>query len=230
LTSINGGQLQPENQNQSRSELAEHLREQLDFLRASSSRFDDGIEAEAKRMATTIRLLVHDTNRSFSLLEQLDVKRRLWWFDTGHRLPPAGPGLVMRSFALATMQISTHDGLSFFAPFDENLVPSRKGPPTRFKEWWTRIVLEDETQTGFSRRDLVLALANKDGGAHIDPGLDEPYRQLSRHNSFGWVSYTGDQSGQIPQPSDPPRNSVVAASVRQIAFETARTLEAQLGP
>lgn len=52
-------------------ELQAHLAEQLGFLERSADAFDNGYEDEAKRMATAIRVLVHDTNQSISLLKQL---------------------------------------------------------------------------------------------------------------------------------------------------------------
>jgi hypothetical protein len=58
----------------SKSELHAHLQEQLQFLEASCNSFDAGFEGEAKRLAVTIRVLVHDTQQSKSLLGQLDLK------------------------------------------------------------------------------------------------------------------------------------------------------------
>ncbi len=53
------------------------------------------------------------------------------------------------------------------------------------REWWnvtSVYVAGDETIGGprrFTRRDLVLTLANKLGGAHVDPqGPPEPYQRL----------------------------------------------------
>jgi hypothetical protein len=54
---------------QTDDELREHLRDSVEFLAASSAAYDAGAEGEAKRIATTIRVLVHDTNSSKSLLE-----------------------------------------------------------------------------------------------------------------------------------------------------------------
>lgn len=68
-------------------DLSRHLKEQLEFLRASSAAFDSGMEAEAKRLAVQIRLLAYDArggrkNRSVSLLTQLGVRENLPWLDT----------------------------------------------------------------------------------------------------------------------------------------------------
>ncbi|PKM42871.1 MAG: hypothetical protein CVV03_09425 [Firmicutes bacterium HGW-Firmicutes-8] len=49
-------------------ELEEHLREQLEFLELSAESYDRGKDGEAKRLASTIRVLVHETRSSHSLL------------------------------------------------------------------------------------------------------------------------------------------------------------------
>ena len=79
-------------------------------------------------------------------------------------------------------------------------------------------MIRDKNGETFARKELVLALANKDGGAHVDPQLDERYASLSRLNSLGWQVQTGDIRL-------PPDNSVVAANVRQIAYELLTSLE-----
>jgi hypothetical protein len=55
-------------------ELAAHLAEQLQFIEASADAFDKGFEGEAKRLAVTLRVLLHDTKSSRSLLGQLGRK------------------------------------------------------------------------------------------------------------------------------------------------------------
>lgn len=64
----------------------------------------------------------------------------------------------------------------------------------------------------WSRKGLVLALANQDGGAHVDIALDEDYHHLSRLNLFA-VHYVDDRgiSEAVGNPA--------AAAVRQITYE-----------
>ena len=59
---------------QSKAELETHLREHLDFLNRSAFYYDEGAISEAKRIATSIRVLLHNTEKSHSLLDQLDMK------------------------------------------------------------------------------------------------------------------------------------------------------------
>jgi hypothetical protein len=67
-----------------------------------------------------------------------------------------------------------------------------------------------------SRRELILHVAETDGGAHVDPALDEAYMDLSRNNSLGWMLREGD----VVRPFPPP----VLPCIRQIAHEVLITL------
>ena len=61
----------------------------------------------------------------------------------------------------------------------------------------------------------MLALANKHGGAHVDPELDDIYAELSRENSLERMR--SSSAGWVPMPG--PEH----ASERQIAHEFIRT-------
>ena len=54
-----------------RPDLDELLREQIGFLERSSAAYDEGYHDEAKRIAVVVRVLLHDTQSSHSLFEQL---------------------------------------------------------------------------------------------------------------------------------------------------------------
>ncbi len=56
---------------QSTQELEQHLDDHLSFLRNSADAYDNGQDGEAKRLAVSIRVLLHDTANSASLLGQL---------------------------------------------------------------------------------------------------------------------------------------------------------------
>jgi hypothetical protein len=104
------------------------------------------------------------------------------------------------------------------------LAPSRSKlwlqPRLTFADWWSQSVVKDDRGEGFSRRKLVLALANKDGGVHVDPEVDRAYADLSRNNSLGWIIRADGVES--------PMRSPVPASVRQIGFELEYSLATQL--
>ncbi|NNC12892.1 hypothetical protein HII28_13525 [Planctomonas sp. JC2975] len=66
------------------------LRDQLSFIDASAHAYDMGPYAESLRLATTIRVLVHDTPSSRSLLAHLGVKDSIQ-FVTGDQPDSAPP-------------------------------------------------------------------------------------------------------------------------------------------
>ena len=167
-----------------------------------------------------IRVLLHDTGKSVSLLSQLHVKKTLKYVDTAleinpNNLAPTSGLTVMR---LQTPPVASGD---YVAPLDD-LSAARRKPPKQFDAWWNDPVLKDAEATIFSRRKLVLEAANTDGGAHVDPSLNAAYEALARQNSFGWIMVANDDV-------QPFANSPVLPSIRQIAHELDRTLTTSLG-
>jgi hypothetical protein len=87
---------------------------------------------------------------------------------------------------------------------------------TDFDTWWNSTVFIDSKGSELSRKGLVLAVANQDGGAHVDPSLNQTYADLSRNNSLGWVF----SDGKTTQPMEGPER----AAIRQIAHEFLKSL------
>src|SRR5690606_35091366 len=102
--------------------------------------------------------------------------------------------------------------------------------PLPFTTWWTMDIVKDGRGHLFSRSKLVLAVANKDGGAHVDPELDEDYAALSRRNSLGVVAVEEENSVGvgIGGPGRPALGNPALAAVRQIAYEAEATLSQQV--
>lgn len=196
---------------QSNVELEAHLQEQIDFLNASANAFDDGFEGEAKRIAVAIRVLVHDTKSSRSLLRQLD-RKDVPFLDSS--LPLQEGNLSSHSGLTAILLNS--DGASFVAMLDNG---SAEPVWTDFDHWWNTDVFVDEGGRRLSRKELVLGMANQDGGAHVDPRLDVAYAALSRGNSLGWIV----GSGPIPTEGRPLAGPERAA-MRQVGHEVLKTL------
>ena len=196
---------------QSTTELYAHLADHLHFLETSSHAFDMGYEGEAKRLATSLRVLLHDTQKSKSLLGQLN-KKDVLFLDTSIEF---NPNNHLTHSGLTSVQISANEAK--FIPFlDDKPVGNVKR--IEFEKWWNKIVIVDDQRNKIRRKDLVLYLSNQDGGAHVDPNLDETYARLSRQNSLGWLVETKNSNGfQTLGGSH-------FASVRQIAHEVLSTL------
>ncbi len=197
----------PTKQSQSQSELTKHLEDHFKFLQASADAFDNGFDGEAKRLAVSIRVLVHDTTHSKSLLRQLGQKTHSFLdsaFPITQGNPCAHSGLTMTF--LSPSKISRH--LAFL---DD--IPHNHSRVTDFDSWWNATVFIDFEGEKLSRKDLVLAIANQDGGAHVDPSLNQTYANLSRNNSLGWWVVSPEEDDM--QPLEGPER----AAVRQIAHE-----------
>lgn len=199
---------------QTKEELVIHLKEQIYFLKSSSEAYDRGHEMEAKRLASIIRTLIHDTKISHSILRQLNVKDKIKYFNTA--IPNTPFGLCGR------LTTTEGGGKSMYSPPLNNLSDLRKKNPwIAFNSWWKDALVLYDGKNKFSRKDLVIYLANKDGGSHVDKELPEDYADLSRRNSLNF--YHIDNTGEAL-----PVNGAELASVRQIAFELLNTLETNL--
>jgi hypothetical protein len=193
---------------QSRKELEIHLDEQIKFLEASAAAYDNGFDGEAKRLAVTLRVLLHDTTQSHSLLSQLGLKNKKY-YDSAFEYDPRNK--------------LTHGGLVVIAvgPPETRYVSMLDDVPSmtqkEFDEWWNQPVFVDKEKNLINRKELILALANQDGGAHIDPALDQKYAKLSRLNALGWTS--GGPEGELAM------GGPEKAAIRQIAHEILKTIK-----
>jgi hypothetical protein len=187
-----------------------YLREQVEFLRASAASYDAGFEGEARRLATTIRVLVHDTKSSHSLLGQMGLKDRIRWTDTS--LEPDPPWVASHG-GLAMTVLSP--GGSRYLPVLDRLSERRIREPVAFDEWWTKEIVSDEHGDALTRRRFVLTTANETGGAHVDPKLNVAYERLVASSSYPGVESSTPRSEM---------GDIALANVRQIAWETEQTL------
>jgi hypothetical protein len=196
---------------QTKEELRQHMMEHLGFLKASAHSFDTGFTGEAKRLAVAVRVLVHDTDKSKSILSLLGIKLSMGFLDTAYEYNPKN---AMSHTGLVGIRHTVGEGSRYFAKFEDNLAPKKI---VLFSDWWNKIIIVDQKSSSFCRRELVLALANKDGGAHVDPALEESYANLTRNNSVGWIVSNGV--------SESPINGVELYSLRQIAYELIISIE-----
>lgn len=201
-----------------RADLIRALREQRELLQNAADRYDAGSDVEAKNLALRVRVLLHDSRSSHSLLGQLSIKEVLPYLDTTNPDPP--PGVLHFDAGLCTIHgVTGPDGHSRYLPALTNMDPERWHPPQAFVDWWSVPVVSDNSGAPVSRSEFVLWLANEDGGAHVDPSVKGAYDQLSRSGLDTFRPEHGD---------DPRFKDLVAPSVRQIAFELEKTFEASL--
>lgn len=195
----------------SRTDLVNELSAQVVLLEHACQSFDNGLEQIGKHIALSLRVLLHQHEQSRALLEQLKL-RSVRYMDTAWDLNPENQ---LTDCPLCANRIG-NNAVVYLAlcqvgggPFGERWIP--------FESWWNNPVLKDNQGRFFCRRELVKNVADTDGGAHVDPDLDEAYMDLSRRNSLGWIM----QAGDVQRPFPPP----VMACLRQIAHEVLHTLK-----
>ena len=166
---------------QSTDEFQQHLRDTIQALELSADAVDKGYEGEAKRLAASIRVLVYDTSSSKSLLGQLGQKA-IPFYDTSL---PYNPKSIMTYSGLTAMTLTEQEA-AHVALLD-NLPPESPPRWVDFDEWWDRVIFIDKNASGTSRKDLILAVANKDGGAQssMEP-VTKPAQGEAANNTHQW--------------------------------------------
>ena len=195
---------------QSKEELQQHLKNTIQALELSSHSFDRGFEGEANRLAAAVRVLVHDTSSSKSLLGQLGQKS-IQFYETS---VPRNSRTIMTYSGLTAID-QTSERAKYVAVLDM-LPPDCPPRWVSFDEWWNGVIFVDQKGSETSRKDLILAVANKDGGAHVDSVLNRKYADLSRRNSLAWRFY-GPRG-------DVPLEGPEKAAIRQITHETLKSI------
>lgn len=187
------------------------LQEQLKFLRNSCNLFDQGSREEAIRIAVCIRVLLHNTKNSTSLLKHLNAE----------------------NINLISTISEYDDKLAYFhgtgqaienADGSRTLIPSFHNVPCKnlvsVKKWWNQAVFVAQNGTILSRKDAILSAANQDGGAHVDEYVNQEYSLFASDGAGGTHVYRSSD-GIIEQPS----KGLHLVSIRQFGFELEQSTE-----
>lgn len=159
------------------------LKEQMKFLNTSLSAFYAGDLAESVRIATTIRVLVHESGMSKPLLKQAKPN--------GLDLPilehvGERPG-ELEVFRFA---VSLRLGPTVSPAVD---LGSSHYTLSSVGEWWNRSVFIFRSSMGtpltYTRKQVVLILSNKEGGAHVDQDEDPNYVRLLTDLPLSFADY-----------------------------------------
>lgn len=149
--------------------LKDHLRRQLEYIRRSCELYDAGHLDESIRLAVTIRVLLHDTKQSQSLLRQMNIKDKVKLatsFGYSETLPE---GFVCTSI-MPLLSVSSEGGTSVPFPLPAPL------KLMAIDEWWNESVWMQNSV--LRRRDIILNTANKEGGAHVQAVATEIIQEL----------------------------------------------------
>lgn len=204
-----------------RADLMRKVREEVELLRVLGATFDSGHRVAAYALATTIRVLVHDTTSSHALLAQLGELSTMQFRDTSLPMDLSGPINTNGGLVLLTKRT---DGDAAWAPLCEAPTPASAPRPRdiAFQPWWGNDVLSDSQGTRWSRRRMVLAIANQEGGAHIDPSQPVDVHAIEEENSMGF-GYSDPIAGDRPMSTGP-----LLSAIRQIAYELEQSISGHL--
>ena len=193
----------------------ERYKEVLELINALCEAYDtQKSDVIALSISTAIRVLVHDTEQSTSLLKHIKKKESQYlstfFNDARERVTL---GLVRR------INVGVNDGVGGEAKYwplcDERHFAS--SIPERyldFDTWWEKEQIFKSSEASLTRKDLVLSVSNKDGGAHFDTHVAEKYDYF-RKTWSGGSSLVGINSGTKRGYDNIP----TYPAVRQIAHE-----------
>ena len=202
-------------------ELEADLREQLVALRSSISAYDEGKEWEAKRISSSIYILLFDgSGRTQSLVTLTGRKSGMKVYSSVHKMPDFIAAMVTMSTSTSLLDIE-FDGqgnVAFVPVLDRRPIKDDQWRTT--EEWWSEELFHKPSGISLTRRNVVFSMRTQDGGAHVDRAItDRNYASFSREEDpfFAFLTAEGIAMGGLP-PGTSPKNGVKAI-LRQLAWE-----------
>jgi hypothetical protein len=181
------------------------LNKQLGFLWRSCDAYDRGHEDEAVRIATVIRVLIHSTPQSTSLLKHLNA------IDINLSSTVSNLDQSKSVFLSGMGRLTITGTNSTWKPNTDCKAIDRQ---ISVAAWWDQVVyILGEVRA--TRKRLVLAAANKDGGAHVDSNLTTEYETLMTTGERGWFYYSPTSNNRDFQPI----MNAHLVYIRQMGFE-----------
>jgi hypothetical protein len=169
-------------------DFTKQLDKQLRYIETSATAYDSGDTDEAIRIATSLRVIFHQTKSSTALLSHLKATFiRIMTsvpkppYPRGWFSPLAYVGAEVHIPEPHRKECSKYQPSSFIGPpiYKPFLSGRRLVRQVQSPDWWSgepAIILHQKKTT---RRDIVLWASNKDGGAHVEAQLPFDYVHLS---------------------------------------------------
>jgi len=212
----------------SKEEFIDNFKEQVKFLKKSCEDYDNGDESEIKRISVCLRNLLKDKNRDVSALSHLKEKEKINFWDSSTKSGGVSNYIInnMRNctvwvmdiyMGLVIKEISGNNGTYKYNFKPLFYKPSwQKQDYLPFLNWYEQVIYYDSTGSSLTREDLILSIAEQDGGNHFDIKLNNKYYQFKQKNSLKL-----NVNGRIVVFENNPAFS----SVRQIAHEVLESLK-----
>lgn len=195
-------------------EIKNRFDEQLKYLSYAASGYDNGDHSLIKMATPALRSLFLEQKFGKTLIEQLKIGLKAP-FQSSVAFGPktvlfSGPVFVGWQISQSQPKLTAEYLPACYQP------TAPRSHSISLENWWSGrlVILNDKSIT---REMLVRYVANQDGGAHVDPELNEEYDNLLR----GLYSWTYSQFSIEIQVED-----LHLALVRQVVHETIRSFQA----
>jgi hypothetical protein len=182
---------------------------QLRALEASCAGYDAGNTWEAMRLAVAVYVLVNDGGRkNQSLITRMGLNRKLRFLASGPEIDGRNLLVDQPLVALKVQRHSDDRRTCIFVPLLETQSQSHRWVSK--DEWWGRDTIYKNGDLTMTRKQLVFALRNKEGGSHFDHLADESYIKYATEPAWKFQPVDGE-SHEV--------QGVERATMRQVAWE-----------
>ena len=192
-------------------ECLEHYELIIQRIRSLCADFDSKDLIDPGSMALQLRLLLIDSSSRTGGRSVMN----LMGVTNAQRILSTVPQLIsertISSMGFIGLRLSEGEA-NWYAPVGDtkgaqNLLTTEK--------WLEEPIFKTGSVT-FSRLKLIKVIADKEGGAHLDPSIDPEYYEIARANGTGWTFFLGD--GKEISLGDP-----FPALLRQLCYEVLMT-------
>ena len=154
----------------------EQLKRSLYELINAATRYDKGDFDAVLAASTQLRLLFYDKNDSSSLSKLLNLQVNHNFYSYFTPEPNAVVDYGQLFFARFLDQSPLLQQAGYQDVYIFHLGKADRYHKLNFQDWWNEVIFKfDHDQ--LTRKDIVLAAANSDGGAHYDPKIRGKYQK-----------------------------------------------------
>lgn len=217
------------------TELYESILQQAKLLKDFCLQYDCGNIDYAAEIALKLRVWFYSSKFGDSLYNQaisvLGIKNSIFPDSRGLstlHMPTEGNSMLSSYITQYELNYNIHDILT---PVPK-IIEDREYNYFSFLDWWSKATILCWKENYVKRKDVVLLLANKDGGAHVDSVLGERLFELKRQLiktpvfKVGWKN--GDNNEFETYHVD--TTKLLHAAVRTIAGEALIVIENSILP
>lgn len=211
-------------------ELLQAFNEQRHFLRSSTQAYDNGNISEAKRIATSLYVLLHDgRGRTVSLLSQLQLTKTPF-LSSSNYVEREGKSIVFPTIYLAAFTCINENEFELLPHcYRRAFIDNPYCRSISFREWWNEPIFAQYKYVPakdrwkpirkLSRMNLISHVRSQDGGAHFDASIEPgSYMRLALRQEIG-IAWQTEDGQTIPIHTAPH-----LVLLRQVAWEVEESL------